>query len=59
MQKKKQYNNMFINFQMGISLFTVSHRKSLWKHHDHYLQMDGRGGYVFGEIDNETQEFGS
>lgn len=44
---------------MGISLFTVSHRKSLWKHHDHYLQMDGRGGYVFGEIDNETTEFGS
>ncbi|CAH2075551.1 unnamed protein product, partial [Iphiclides podalirius] len=45
--------------QMGISLFTVSHRKSLWKHHDHYLQMDGRGGYVFGKIDGETQEFGS
>ncbi|XP_072940417.1 ATP-binding cassette sub-family D member 3 [Epargyreus clarus] len=45
--------------EMGISLFTVSHRKSLWKHHDHYLQMDGRGGYVFDEIDNDTQEFGS
>ncbi|XP_037874940.1 ATP-binding cassette sub-family D member 3 [Bombyx mori] len=45
--------------EMGISLFTVSHRKSLWKHHDHYLQMDGRGGYVFEEIDAETQEFGS
>ncbi|XP_060801044.1 ATP-binding cassette sub-family D member 3 [Amyelois transitella] len=45
--------------EMGISLFTVSHRKSLWKHHDHYLQMDGRGGYVFGEIDQDTQEFGS
>ncbi|XP_045446070.1 ATP-binding cassette sub-family D member 3 [Melitaea cinxia] len=45
--------------ETGISLFTVSHRKSLWKHHDHYLQMDGRGGYVFGEIDNETTEFGS
>ncbi|XP_053602167.1 ATP-binding cassette sub-family D member 3 isoform X2 [Plodia interpunctella] len=45
--------------QMGISLFTVSHRKSLWKHHDHYLQMDGRGGYVFEEIDQDTQEFGS
>ncbi|XP_063361369.1 ATP-binding cassette sub-family D member 3 [Cydia amplana] len=45
--------------EMGISLFTVSHRKSLWKHHDHYLQMDGRGGYVFEEIDGDTQEFGS
>ncbi|KAJ2946882.1 hypothetical protein O0L34_g16215 [Tuta absoluta] len=45
--------------EMGIALFTVSHRKSLWAHHDHYLQMDGRGGYVFGEIDAETLEFGS
>ncbi|KAL0891875.1 hypothetical protein ABMA27_015132 [Loxostege sticticalis] len=45
--------------EMGITLFTVSHRKSLWKHHDHYLQMDGRGAYVFEPIDNETQEFGS
>ncbi|XP_059052314.1 ATP-binding cassette sub-family D member 3 [Achroia grisella] len=45
--------------EMGISLFTVSHRKSLWKHHDHYLQMDGRGGYVFETIDSETQQFGS
>ncbi|KAI8429222.1 hypothetical protein MSG28_007747 [Choristoneura fumiferana] len=45
--------------ERGISLFTVSHRKSLWKHHDHYLQMDGRGGYVFEEIDVDTQEFGS
>nr|ASS36024.1 ABCD3 [Samia ricini] len=45
--------------EMGISLFTVSHRKSLWKHHDHYLQMDGRGGYTFDEIDSDTQEFGS
>lgn len=45
--------------EMGISLFTVSHRKSLWKHHDHYLQMDGRGGYLFDEIDSDTQEFGS
>ncbi|XP_034824892.1 ATP-binding cassette sub-family D member 3 [Maniola hyperantus] len=45
--------------EMGISLFTVSHRKSLWRHHDHYLQMDGRGSYVFEEIDTDTQEFGS
>ncbi|GBP10403.1 ATP-binding cassette sub-family D member 3 [Eumeta japonica] len=45
--------------ETGISLFTVSHRKSLWKHHDHYLQMDGRGGYLFHEIDSDTQEFGS
>ncbi|XP_013178079.1 PREDICTED: ATP-binding cassette sub-family D member 3 [Papilio xuthus] len=45
--------------EMGISLFTVSHRKSLWQHHDHYLRMDGRGGYEFAAIDKDTQEFGS
>ncbi|KPJ18353.1 ATP-binding cassette sub-family D member 3 [Papilio machaon] len=45
--------------EMGISLFTVSHRKSLWQHHDHYLRMDGRGSYEFAAIDKDTQEFGS
>ncbi|XP_013137265.1 PREDICTED: ATP-binding cassette sub-family D member 3 [Papilio polytes] len=45
--------------EMGISLFTVSHRKSLWQHHDHYLRMDGRGGYQFAAIDTDTHEFGS
>ncbi|KAJ8376095.1 hypothetical protein SKAU_G00066750 [Synaphobranchus kaupii] len=29
--------------KVGITLFTVSHRKSLWKHHEYYLHMDGRG----------------
>uniref|UniRef100_A0A674MA89 ATP-binding cassette, sub-family D (ALD), member 3a n=1 Tax=Takifugu rubripes TaxID=31033 RepID=A0A674MA89_TAKRU len=29
--------------KVGITLFTVSHRKSLWKHHKFYLHMDGRG----------------
>jgi len=43
----------------GISLFTVSHRKSLWRHHDYYLQMDGRGCFQFNKIDSETEEFGS
>lgn len=45
--------------QVGITLFTVSHRKSLWKHHDYYLQFDGRGGYEFASIDGSTEEFGS
>lgn len=44
---------------VGITLFTVSHRKSLWKHHDFYLQMDGRGGFDFQPIDSDTLEFGS
>lgn len=43
----------------GITLFTVSHRKSLWKYHDFYLRMDGRGDYEFKTIDNSTDEFGS
>ncbi|KAK7158973.1 hypothetical protein R3I94_005343 [Phoxinus phoxinus] len=45
--------------KVGITLFTVSHRKSLWKHHKYYLQMDGRGNYEFKSITNETVEFGS
>ncbi|XP_043077161.1 ATP-binding cassette sub-family D member 3b [Puntigrus tetrazona] len=43
----------------GITLFTVSHRKSLWKHHEYYLHMDGRGNYEFKPITKETVEFGS
>uniref|UniRef100_A0A1B0D2P2 Uncharacterized protein n=1 Tax=Phlebotomus papatasi TaxID=29031 RepID=A0A1B0D2P2_PHLPP len=45
--------------KVGITLFTVSHRKSLWKHHEYYLQFDGRGSYEFAQIDGSTQEFGS
>lgn len=43
----------------NITLFTVSHRRSLWKHHEYYLQMDGRGGYEFRQIEQNTEEFGS
>ncbi|KAI4501616.1 hypothetical protein M0802_003493 [Mischocyttarus mexicanus] len=43
----------------NITLFTVSHRKSLWKHHEYYLKMDGRGGYEFDKIELDTDEFGS
>lgn len=43
----------------GITLFTVSHRKSLWKYHEYYLQFDGRGDYEFGRIDDCKEEFGS
>lgn len=43
----------------GITLFTVSHRKSLWKYHEYCLHIDGRGGYEFSEITPDTTQFGS
>nr|CDJ90265.1 unnamed protein product [Haemonchus contortus] len=43
----------------GITLFTVSHRKSLWVHHEYFLHMDGRGSYQFEKIDDNTTMFGS
>lgn len=43
----------------GITLFTVSHRKSLWKYHEYYLQFDGRGAYEFSRIDDSKEQFGS
>ncbi|KAL7647939.1 UNVERIFIED_CONTAM: hypothetical protein RMT77_001555 [Armadillidium vulgare] len=45
--------------EAGITLFTVSHRKSLWKHHEFYLHMDGRGSFEFKKIEDDTQEYGS
>uniref|UniRef100_A0A183G9F9 ABC transporter domain-containing protein n=1 Tax=Heligmosomoides polygyrus TaxID=6339 RepID=A0A183G9F9_HELPZ len=45
--------------EMGITLFTVSHRKSLWVHHEYFLHMDGRGSYQFEKIDENTAMFGS
>ncbi|KAG0714721.1 ATP-binding cassette sub-family D member 3 [Chionoecetes opilio] len=45
--------------QVGITLFTVSHRKSLWKHHEYFLHMDGRGSFDFKPIQSDTKEFGS
>ncbi|XP_041475293.1 ATP-binding cassette sub-family D member 3-like isoform X1 [Lytechinus variegatus] len=45
--------------EVGITLFTVSHRRSLWKYHEYYLMFDGRGSYEFKKIDQDTVEFGS
>ena len=45
--------------EVGITLLTVTHRKSLWKYHEFVLHMDGRGSYDFQKITKKTQEFGS
>ena len=39
----------------GITLMTVSHRRSLWKYHDHILQFDGHGHYLFTRLDAEKR----
>ncbi|KAF2659351.1 hypothetical protein K491DRAFT_702216 [Lophiostoma macrostomum CBS 122681] len=41
--------------RLGITLMTVSHRRSLWKYHDRILQFDGQGGYYFGVLDAERR----
>lgn len=40
---------------LGVTLITVSHRKSLWKYHSKILQFDGHGGYVFADLDAEKR----
>jgi ATP-binding cassette subfamily D (ALD) long-chain fatty acid import protein len=41
--------------ELGITLMTVSHRRSLWKYHTHILQFDGQGHYVFTRLDAEKR----
>lgn len=40
--------------KMGITLFTISHRQSLFKFHEKILRFDGAGGYTFGKLDLES-----
>ncbi|KAI2012707.1 ATP-binding cassette long-chain fatty acid transporter pxa2 [Ophidiomyces ophidiicola] len=37
--------------KLGVTLMTVSHRRSLWKYHKKILQFDGQGHYVFTDLD--------
>ncbi|KAF2857069.1 ATP binding protein [Piedraia hortae CBS 480.64] len=37
----------------GITLMSVSHRRSLWRYHGWILQFDGQGGHVFTRLDAE------
>lgn len=41
--------------RLGITLMTVSHRKTLWKYHSWILQFDGQGGHVFTQLDAEKR----
>jgi len=48
--------------ELGITLFTVSHRASLWKYHEVLLRFDGRGNYECRPItdaEKDGQSFGS
>ena len=40
---------------LGITLMTVSHRRSLWRYHDNILQFDGQGNYIFTKLDAERR----
>jgi ATP-binding cassette, subfamily D (ALD), peroxisomal long-chain fatty acid import protein len=40
---------------LGITLMTVSHRRSLWKYHSKILQFDGQGHYIFTKLDAEKR----
>ncbi|RDW75766.1 p-loop containing nucleoside triphosphate hydrolase-8 [Coleophoma crateriformis] len=40
---------------LGITLMTVSHRRSLWKYHSMILQFDGQGKYIFTKLDAEKR----
>lgn len=41
--------------RLGITLMTVSHRRSLWKYHEKILQFDGQGKYIFTKLDAERR----
>jgi ATP-binding cassette subfamily D (ALD) long-chain fatty acid import protein len=41
--------------RLGITLMTVSHRRSLWKYHKNILQFDGQGHHIFTKLDAERR----
>lgn len=43
--------------ELGISLFTISHRPSLFRFHDHLIRFDGHGGYTFQRMHDDEHPF--
>ncbi|RUP47764.1 hypothetical protein BC936DRAFT_145354 [Jimgerdemannia flammicorona] len=41
--------------KLGITLFTVSHRPSLIRHHEYLLRFNGEGHYEFRKLDANEQ----
>ena len=38
---------------LSITLFTVSHRMTLFKFHEYILKFDGLGGWNFGKLETK------
>jgi ATP-binding cassette subfamily D (ALD) protein 3 len=41
--------------EIGCTLFTISHRKTLWRFHEYVLRFDGKGGYEFFHLDSSYE----
>ena len=41
--------------RLGITLITVSHRRSLWKYHKYILQFNGQGDYKFSRLNADQR----
>lgn len=42
-------------YKLKITLFTISHRQSLFKFHEYYLKFEGAGKYTFTKLTKEQQ----
>lgn len=45
--------------ELGVTLFTISHRPSLLQYHNYLLKFDGVGGYKFGPLVNDLSNVDS
>ncbi|RNF19345.1 glycosomal ABC transporter member 1 [Trypanosoma conorhini] len=41
--------------ELGISLITIAHRRSVWSHHNWILRFDGCGGFMFSPASFEAE----